>query len=348
MENFKKFSKIFNIYDAKKITKVEINKDKIKVGFLSPDFHKDHSITYFIKSLLKDLKETKFETFGLSLLKNNQNDESTNKLSTLFDFWSILGEKTDQEIINTIQDLKIDILIDLGGLWSANRINIFNTRMCPLQISWLGFNNSSGLKEVDFILADVNVVKEEEKYYGPKIYKLPKIWNVHGGFNLKRNFNELPFKKNGYFTFGSFNNFMKINKKVLDVWINILKKIKNSKLILKSSLYICEDVIKKRFDCEGLGKSVEILKKTKRNDFSSHINNYDKIDMCLDPFPFNGVTTTFEALWKNVPVVTKVGYNFNSRCGESILKMLIFMISSRQTMRIILKKQFFMQITLIN
>ena len=109
----------------------------------------------------------------------------------------ILGEKTDQEIINTIQDLKIDILIDLGGLWSANRINIFNTRMCPLQISWLGFNNSSGLKEVDFILADVNVVKEEEKYYGPKIYKLPKIWNVHGGFNLKRNFNELPFKKTG-------------------------------------------------------------------------------------------------------------------------------------------------------
>ena len=93
-----------------------------------------------------------------------------------------------------------------------------------------------------------------------------------------------------------------------------------SELILKSSLYLCEDVIIKKFESEGIADSVQVLKKTKRNDFSSHINNYDKIDMCLDTFPFNGVTTTIEALWKNVPVLTKAGYNFNSRCGESILK----------------------------
>ena len=316
----KGFSKIFKPYDAKEITKVNIDKGKIKVGFLSSDFNKDHSITYFIKGLLKELKQTEFETFGLSLLKDNQHDESTDKLLLLFDNWVVLGKKTDQEIINIIQDLKIDVLIDLGGLWSNNRIDIFNTRICPLQISWLGFNNSTGLKEVDFILADTNSVKEEEKYYGPKIYKLPKIWNSHCGFELKRYFNELPVKKNGYFTFGSFNNFMKINEEVLDVWVSILKKIKNSKLILKSSLYLCDDVIIKKFESEGMADSVQILKKTKRNDFSSHINNYDKIDMCLDTFPFNGVTTTIEALWKNVPVLTKVGYNFNSRCGESILK----------------------------
>ena len=78
-----------------------------------------------------------------------------------------------------------------------------------------------------------------------KIYKLPKIWNSHCGFEYKRYFNELPLKNN-YFTFGSLNNFMKINDEVLDTWINILKKIKNSKLILKSSLYVCEDVIKKK------------------------------------------------------------------------------------------------------
>ena len=316
----KEFTKIFNPYDAKEITKVDIDKGKIKVGFLSPDFYKDHSITYFIKGLLEDLKQTEFETLGLSLLKDNQHDESTDKLLTLFDNWIVLGEKTDQEIINIIQDLKVDILIDLGGLWSYNRISIFNTRICPLQISWLGFNNSTGLKEIDFILADVNSVKEEEKYYGPKIYKLPRIWNSHCGFDLKRYYNELPVKKNGFFTFGSFNNFMKINEEVLDVWVSILKKIKNSKLILKSSLYLCEDVIIKKFESEGIADSVQVLKKTKRNDFSSHINNYDKIDMCLDTFPFNGVTTTIEALWKNVPVLTKAGYNFNSRCGESILK----------------------------
>ena len=315
-----KFSKLFNVYEAKKISKIDINKDKIRVGFLSPDFHKDHSITYYIKNLIKELKQTNFETYGLSLLKESQHDECTEKLIPLFDNWIVLGEKTDEKTINIIQDKKIDILIDLAGLWSGNRISIFNTRICPLQISWLGYNNSSGLKEIDFILADVNTVKEEEKYYGPKIYKLPKIWNSHCGFDYKRTYNGLPFKKNNYFTFGSFNNFMKINDDVLNTWIQILKKIKNSKLILKSSLFVCEEVIKKRFEEEGLINSIQLEKKTKRNDFLTHFNLYDKVDLCLDTFPFNGVTTTIEALWKNVPVITKVGFNFNSRCGESILK----------------------------
>ena len=316
----KKFSELFSIYNAKKLSKIDMNKKKIKVGFLSPDYRQAHSVTYFIKNLLKDLKHTKFETHGLSLLKKQQHDESTDALIPLFNNWVELGKKTDQEIIDIIQDLKIDILIDLNGIWGYNRLKIFNTRICPLQINWLGFNNSTGLKEIDFILADKNTVKDEEKYYGSKIFKLPKIWNTHCGFEHKRYLNELPIKKNGYFTFGSLNNFMKLNDKVLDVWVKILKKVKNSRIILKSSLYVCEDVIKKKFEREDLINRVEILKKTKRNDFSSHINVYDKIDLCLDTFPYNGVTTTIEALWKNVPVLTKVGYNFNSRCGESILK----------------------------
>ena len=316
----KKFSKIFKVYNAKNISKVNVNKEKIKIGFLSPDFYKSHSITYFIKNLIKDFKQTKFETHGLSLIKIEEHDETTEVLKDLFDNWSDLGEKTEQETITTIQNLNIEVLVDLAGLWSSNKIDIFNTRICPLQISWLGFNNSTGMKEVDFILADVNTVKDEEKYYGSKIYKFPRIWNSHCGFKIERFFNELPIKRNGHITFGSLNNFMKINEEVLDVWINILKKIKNSKIILKSSLYVCEDVIKKKFEKEGLKDSIKILKKTRGNDFLSHINVYDKIDICLDTFPFNGVTTTIEALWKNVPVLTKTGYNFNSRCGESILK----------------------------
>ena len=316
----KKFTNLFNNFDAKKLTNSNLDKKKIKVGFLSPDFNKSHSISYFIINLIKDLKKTKFETVALSLLKINQHDETTENFKEFFDHWINLGGKSDQEIVNTIQNSKIDILIDLSGLWSANRANIFNTRMCPLQINWLGFNNASGFKEIDFLLADTNTTQNEEKDYGTKIYKLPKIWNAHCGFEHNRIYNELPFKRNGYLTFGSLNNFMKINDEVLNTWIKILKKIKKSKIILKSSLFICEDVLRKKFVEEGLIDSVEILKKTNKNDFLSHINTYDKIDLCLDTFPFNGVTTTFEALWKNVPVITKTGYNFNSRCGESILK----------------------------
>ncbi len=316
----KKFSNIFQVFDTKKLSKIDITKKKIKIGFFSPDFKQSHSITYFLKDLIRNLKHTKFETFGLSLLKTEQHDETTDKFLNLFDNWVDLGDKSDQEIVDTIQNINIDILIDLAGLWSSNRVNIFNTRICPLQISWLGFNNSTGLKEIDFILADTNTVKNEEKEYVTRIYKLPKIWNSHCGFEYERVFNELPFKKNNYFTFGSLNNFMKINDEVINTWIEILKKVKNSKLILKSSLFLCEEVLKKKFEKEGLINSIEILKKTARKDFLSHINLYDKIDLCLDTFPFTGVTTTFEALWKNVPVITKAGYNFNSRCGESILR----------------------------
>ena len=314
----KEFAELFTVYNAKKISKLDFDKKKIKVAFISPDFKQSHSISYFIINLIKDLKQTKFETYGLSLVETFEKDKTTDFFEELFDQWIDLGGKSDQEIVNSIQNSNIDILVDLAGLWSANRVSIFNTRICPLQISWLGYNNSTGLKEIDFILADVNTVKDEKKYYGTEIYKFSKIWNSHCGLNYKRYFNELPIKKNGYFTFGSLNNFMKINEKVMDAWVNILKKVKNSKIILKSSLYVCEDVILKRFEKEGLINSIEILKK--KREESLHINVYDNIDLCLDTFPFNGVTTTFEALWKNVPVLTKKGYNFNSRCGESILK----------------------------
>ena len=314
----KEFAELFTVYNAKKLSKLDLDKKKIKVAFISPDFKQSHSISYFIINLIKDLKQTKFETYGLSLVETFEKDKTTDFFEELFDQWIDLGGKSDQEIVNSIQNSNIDILVDLAGLWSANRVSIFNTRICPLQISWLGYNNSTGLKEIDFILADVNTVKDEKKYYGTEIYKFSKIWNSHCGLNYKRYFNELPIKKNGYFTFGSLNNFMKINEKVMDAWVNILKKVKNSKIILKSSLYVCEDVILKRFEKEGLINSIEILKK--KREESLHINVYDNIDLCLDTFPFNGVTTTFEALWKNVPVLTKKGYNFNSRCGESILK----------------------------
>ena len=316
----KEFTKLFKALKAKKLVNTQISKKKLKIGFLSPDFKKSHSITYFIQNLIKDLKQTNFETYGLSLLNIKYQDETTEKFKSLFDRWVDLEDKSNQEIVNTIQNLSVDILVDLAGLWWGNRASIFNTRICPLQIIWLGFNNSTGLKEIDYILADVNTVKNEEKDYGTKIYKLPEIWNSHCGFEYKRIYNDLPFKKNNYFTFGSFNNFTKINDEVLNTWIKILKKVENSKIILKSSLFVCEDVIKKKFEEEKLIDSLIMIKKTKRNNFLSHLNIYDKIDLCLDTFPFTGVTTTFEALWKNVPVITKAGFNFSSRCGESILK----------------------------
>ena len=110
----KKFSNIFNVYNAKKLSKVNVDKKKIKIGFLSPDLNKSHSITYFIKDLIKDLKQTKFETHGLSLLKSREHDETTEKLIPLFDYWTVLGEKTFKTITSITPNANTSSSITVG------------------------------------------------------------------------------------------------------------------------------------------------------------------------------------------------------------------------------------------
>ena len=149
---------------------------------------------------------------------------------------------------------------------------------------------------------------------------MPKIWNCHSGIDIKRTFNEPPFLKNNFVTFASFNNYSKINKSVIETWSKILKEVKNSKLILKSSSPRITDILSEKFHNQGVLDSVEFMN-TKTN-FEDHINLYKKVDIALDTFPYNGVTTSFESIWMGVPVITMKGYNFNSRCGESINKNL--------------------------
>ena len=163
-------------------------------------------------------------------------------------------------------------------------------------------------------------MEKEKKNYSEKIVYLPKIWNSHSGINVKRVYSQSPFVKNKFITFGSFNNFNKINEDVIHVWANILNQVNGSKLILKSSIKKDLDNFKLIFEKLGVIKSVVFLPKSK--SFEDHIKLYNQIDIALDTFPYNGVTTSFEALWMGVPVVTMKGYNFNSRCGESINKNL--------------------------
>ena len=138
--------------------------------------------------------------------------------------------------------------------------------------------------------------------------------------SFERTFNDSPFLNNNLTTFGSFNNFGKINTSVVATWSRILKKVKNSKLILKSSRPRVTELLTEQFKNQGVLNSVEFM--TTITSFEDHMQLYKKIDIALDTFPYNGVTTSFEAIWMGVPVITMKGYNFNSRCGESINKNL--------------------------
>ena len=317
----KKFVKFFPTLKSKNIKEIDYKKNKkIKIGFVAKDFAVNHSINYFLKDTLKNFDKNKFELFSFSLSSDNFIKGSSLELKNNFDKWYDLSNYNNQEIINKIQEERIEILFDIMGLTHADRIEIFNTRCSPVQISWMAFLNTVGFSNIDYIIADKYLIKSEEEHlYSEKILKLPNVWSSHSGFKFKRVCDQSPFKKNNSITFGSFNNYLKISDDVIKVWSKILKSIENSKLILKSSLNHNEKFILKKFSKYGVQDSLEFYS---RNDFlelEDHIKLYKKIDLALDTFPYNGVTTTFEALWSGVPVLVMKGHNMNSRAGESIL-----------------------------
>lgn len=295
--------------------------EKIRLGFLSADIYKKHSVTHFLKTILENYDENKYEIYLYLNHKLEDEDETTKLFRKLVkDSSNLIGLK-DIEAINLIRNDKIDIMIDLMGVTSKNKLSLIKNRVSPIQISWCGYCNTTGIQEMDYLIADPNLILEsEKKLYSEKIIFLPKVWNCHVGYNLKKEYIESPSIKSNKITFGSFNNFNKINSSVIQVWSKILKKVNNSKLILKSSSPLITDKLSKKFDEQKVLKSIEFLPYNK--NFEEHLNFYKKIDISLDTFPYNGVTTSFEAIWMGVPVLTMKGYNFNSRCGESINKNL--------------------------
>ena len=322
-ENFyeysKKLEKHFVLNNAKHLSEINFKKnDKIRIGLVSRDFSRYHSVTFFVKKLLKYLDRSKFETYIFSF--SEQFDESSQEIKDSSEKWSNISNLNNQEVIEQIQKERIEILIDIGGLTSSKRIEIFKSRVSPLQITWLAYCNTIGFKNIDYLIADDNLIKDEERFYSEKIIKLNNIWNAHSGFDFKREFSETPAKKNNYITYGSFNNFLKISDETAYAWSEILKKTQNAKLILKSSNNCFPKRIIEIFKKNKVYDLIEFYNRADYPSLKEHLNLYKKIDIALDTFPYNGVTTSFEALWCGIPVLTVLGYNFNSRCGSSILK----------------------------
>ena len=293
---------------------------KIRLGFLSSDIIQGHSITYFLKTILSNYDKDKFEI--ILLLNNPKEDQLTESFKYLVDKTINISKMNNIDAVNQVRKLKLDIVIDLMGYTSTQRLELFKNRMAKNQIIWMGYCNTTGLKNMDYIISDPNLIySAEEKYYSENVIYLPKIWNSHCGYDFEREENPPPFIKNKYFTFGSFNNFDKINPNVVSTWSKILKKINNSQLVLKtSSKRLATKRLEKLFQNEGVLESVKFINRAEK--LKDHLDNYKLIDIALDTFPYNGVTTSFEAIWMGVPVITMAGYNFNSRCGESINKNL--------------------------
>ena len=332
----KKINKQFTPNDLDQLIKIDIDKSpkNLNIGFISPDFI-EHSVTDFLFGTLKELKKKGFKIHAFNLRKHEQLDHTSNSLKTIFDGWHDLEKLSDLESANTIRKSKINILINLVGYFARNRFTIMKYKPAPIQMLWMGYINTTGIEEIDYIVADPNLIyKDEENLYSEKVIKLPKIWNCHSGIKSSVVSEDLPFLKNDYVTYGCFNNSSKITEEVIETWSEILLNKKNSKIIIKAPSEdgeIAQEGILKKFKEFDVDNSRVLFSKReeKRND---HYKIYNKIDISLDTFPYPGVTTSIESIWMGVPVLTLKGNNFVSRCGESInlnLKMSDFIAKNK-------------------
>ena len=314
------FAKNSNFRDFEK---KPLNNKKIKIGFLSGDL-RDHSVNFFIKDLISKINKNKFTIFAFSNLELSRHHKIiTSFYQKHFDEWYDVIDHTDEELVKLIRSLELDILIDLNGFTYGNRVNIFAARSAKIQISWCGYNNSLGIKNMDYLIADKNLIKkDEENLYKEEILYLPNIWNAMSIPENLPDVNKLPFNDNKIFRYGSFNSFKKISNETVKIWSKILKK-SNSELYLKNSGGYNKEVyenLANKFQNEGVNmKKIIFLNKSKSDQF---MKDYYRIDLALDTFPYTGVTTSFQSYLMGVPVLTLKGFNMNSRCGESINKNL--------------------------
>ena len=316
-KKFSKFLKVNKLKDLKNNFSKEDFK-KIKVGFVSSDL-RHHPVGYFLYETIKELKNFDLELFAYFNQGSEKEDDFSFELKKHFNKWENINHLSDMDVFNKIKKDKINILIDLSGYSSGNRLTVFALKAAPVQISWIGYLNTSGLDEIDYIIADPFVIDgNKENIYSEKIWKMPNIWNTLSKPS-EEIISDLPAAKNNYITFGSFNNVDKINISVIKTWSSILKEVKNSKIFFKyvhfdKDQYI--SLIKKSFQKCGISNDRIIISGgTKR---SEHLKMFNKIDISLDPFPYSGGTTSFESVWMGVPMLALKGKKFISNCGVSI------------------------------
>ena len=300
---------------------VDCNSGKVlRVGYVSPDF-RWHSVILFIAALIEAHHRNNVEIFCYSDVKAP--DSFTDLIRRTSDHWRETGALNDHQLATVTADDKIDILVDITGHTGHNRLLTFARKPAPVQVTWLGYPNTTGLTAIDYRLTDVwaDPPGTSDKLHTESLVRLPHGFLCFQPLQGSPPVSELPMRESGNITFGSFNNSAKVNDEVIRLWSRILHSLPGSRLILKSP-QLSDEWLKKwylhAFKRQGIeSHRMEIHGRTITSH--DHLSLYQKVDLALDPFPYNGTTTTCEALWMGVPVVVKEGDNHAGRVGVSLL-----------------------------
>jgi len=293
----------------------------LRIGFMSADL-RTHPVAYFLISLLDALDRQKLTLIAYS---NNKTDDAiTERLKKSFSVWRSVRTIDDDALARRIIDDEIDILVDLNGHTSETRLPVFARKPAPIQVSWLGYSGTTGLKTLDYVLCDPwEIPEEEEEYFTEKPWRLANTRHCYSEPEEPVHVGPLPAKENGYVTYGVFQRHSKITPEIIECFSAIINAAPGRRLAFRGhgfdELDVQTDVLA-AFERFGVEKAqIIFLKRTSRESF---FQNYNKVDIALSPFPWPGITTSCEGLWMGVPSVFLKGDRFLGRIGESITRNL--------------------------
>ena len=292
---------------------------KIRVGYFSADFH-NHATGYLMAELFELQDKSQFELVGFSF-GPIANDEMRKRLEKSFDQFIEVGRKSDIEVAKLSRDLNIDIAVDLKGFTKNARMGIFAHRAAPIQVNYLGYPGTLGSKYIDYIIADKTLIPPElQSCYVEKIVYLPNSYQVNDRnrsiSDRRYTKQELGLPEHG-FIFCCFNNNYKILPKTFASWMRILKVVKGSALWLFQDNSWAVENLKKEAEKQGI--AADRLVFAERMPLPEHLARHSQADLFLDSFPYNAHTTTSDALWSGLPVLTLMGQSFSSRVAASLL-----------------------------
>ena len=293
----------------------------LRVGFVSGDF-RTHPVSYFFQGVLAELVlQTSGRLEFVCYHNHVSSDKVTDRIKSLCHGWCSIVGLPDEDAALRIKDDGIDILIDRAGHTAHNRLPLFSWKPAPLQLSWLGYFATTGLTAIDYLIADPWTLPEsEEANFTEKIWRLPETRLCFSPPDENVEVSPLPALSNGYLTFACFNNLTKMSDKVVTLWAQVLTAVPDSRLFLKSPQLkeaFVQQGVAERFALAGVDPGRLIMEGLSSR--AEYLKTYQRVDIALDPFPYTGGTTTCEALWMGVPILTLAGERFLSRQGVGLL-----------------------------
>jgi len=293
---------------------------KIRVGFLSADLC-HHPVAHFIEPIFRGYDRERFEFVAYG--DQRKSDEFSARFAKQVDLWRETSSYDDRALAKLIHEDRVDILFELAGHTAYNRLGVFALKPSPVQVSYLGYPGSTGLPTIDFRITDAFADPQgtTEHLHIEKLIRVPECaWCFEPDASAPE-LEPLPALKNGFVTFGCFNNMAKLNPSLFETWAEILLRVPGSHLRLKARTLTDDGVrkeLKSYFTERGIEEDrLDFFGHTKK--IADHLNHYHSVDIALDSFPYHGTTTTCEAMWMGCPVVTRAGKTHVSRVGVSLL-----------------------------